>query len=157
MNFYHLLKSSMKMIGVNDLSEMARLLEMAAKASDMNYIRENHKACMDEYSRIIHLIYNEAPIDVEGINIDDNDINTSSETTIDISTLTVLSDDEYRNILSEFENAAYSWDEGAVRVVLDKLKGKAYNGRAFEEIMQSIQNKIEMSDYMSALNLLEKF
>lgn len=153
----HGLKSSMKMIGVNDLSEMARLLEMAAKASDMNYIRENHKACMDEYSRIIHLIYNEAPIDVEGINIDDNDINTSSETTIDISTLTVLSDDEYRNILSEFENAAYSWDEGAVRDVLDKLKGKAYNGRAFEEIMQSIQNKIEMSDYMSALNLLEKF
>lgn len=153
----HGLKSSMKMIGVNDLSEMARLLEMAAKSSDINYIKENHKACMDEYSRIIHIIYNDAPIDVEGINIDGNDAKASSEPAIDINTLTVLSEDEYKSILSEFENAAYSWDEGAVQIALDKLNGKAYNGRAFEEIMPSIQSKIEMSDYMSALNLLEKF
>lgn len=45
----HALKSSAKLIGAMELSENARLLEMAGKDEDTDYIRANHKAFMKEY------------------------------------------------------------------------------------------------------------
>ena len=50
--FVHALKSTSKMIGAADLSEKAKSLEMAAKASDEGFIVSNHDQAMMDYARI---------------------------------------------------------------------------------------------------------
>ena len=47
----HALKSTSKMIGISELSEKAKALEMAAKANEENYIIENHEQMIRDYGR----------------------------------------------------------------------------------------------------------
>ncbi len=49
--FVHGLKSSMKSVGINKLSGMAELLEMAGKEENIDYINKNNEALLSEYSR----------------------------------------------------------------------------------------------------------
>ena len=48
----HALKSTSKMIGVTDLSEKAKALEMAAKSSNEEFILNNHNIMIQDYGRI---------------------------------------------------------------------------------------------------------
>ena len=48
----HALKSTSKMIGIYDLSEKAKSLEMAAKNNEENYILDNHEQIIRDYGRI---------------------------------------------------------------------------------------------------------
>ena len=48
----HALKSTSKMIGIAELSEKAKSLEMAAKSNEENYILENHDSMIRDYGRI---------------------------------------------------------------------------------------------------------
>ena len=49
----HALKSTSKMIGISDLSEKAKALEMAAKEdNDENFILENHEQMIRDYGSI---------------------------------------------------------------------------------------------------------
>ncbi|MBQ2066220.1 MAG: response regulator [Clostridiales bacterium] len=48
----HALKSTSKMIGIYDLSEKAKSLEMAAKNNEENYILDNHEQMIRDYGRI---------------------------------------------------------------------------------------------------------
>ncbi|WP_408070326.1 ATP-binding protein [Butyrivibrio sp. JL13D10] len=45
----HALKSSSKMVGLMELSEMARLLEMAGKNGDIDYIKDNTEKVLEKY------------------------------------------------------------------------------------------------------------
>ena len=51
--FVHALKSNSATIGALELSEKARLLEMAAKEKDIDYILKNHDYVMKEYKLIL--------------------------------------------------------------------------------------------------------
>lgn len=48
----HALKSTAKMIGIYDLSEAAKALEMAAKNNEESYILDNHEQMVRDYGRI---------------------------------------------------------------------------------------------------------
>ena len=48
----HALKSTSKMIGLMDLSEKAKALEMAAKEKKEDYIIDNHEEVIKQYSRV---------------------------------------------------------------------------------------------------------
>jgi len=48
----HALKSTSKMIGIYDLSEKAKSLEMAAKNNEEKYILDNHEQMIRDYGRI---------------------------------------------------------------------------------------------------------
>ncbi len=48
----HALKSTSLSIGAAELSEQAKALEQAAKANDTDFIKDNHKACMDAYREL---------------------------------------------------------------------------------------------------------
>ena len=52
----HSIKSTARMIGANDLSEAARLLEEAAKSGDRTYIDSNHEVMLTKYDRVLHAI-----------------------------------------------------------------------------------------------------
>lgn len=46
----HALKSTAKMIGAENLSDLAKDLEMAAKEKDWDFIEKNHKEVLDQYA-----------------------------------------------------------------------------------------------------------
>ena len=52
----HALKSTSKMIGVSELSEKAKALEMAAKENEENYILANHESMIRDYGHITSII-----------------------------------------------------------------------------------------------------
>lgn len=51
--FVHALKSTSKMIGAQNLSEMARKMEESGKAGEFDYIRENYDAMIAEYDAVV--------------------------------------------------------------------------------------------------------
>ena len=51
--FVHALKSTSKMIGAQNLSEMARKMEESGKAGDFDYIKENYEAMIAEYDAVV--------------------------------------------------------------------------------------------------------
>lgn len=53
----HALKSTSKTIGVNELSEEARLLEYACKDGKFEYVIENHKNVMEHYKKLCRRIW----------------------------------------------------------------------------------------------------
>ena len=52
----HALKSTSKMIGISDLSEKAKKLEMAAKENEENYILANHETMIRDYGQITGVV-----------------------------------------------------------------------------------------------------
>lgn len=51
--FVHALKSTSKMIGAQNLSEMARKMEESGKAGDFDYIKANYDAMIAEYDAVV--------------------------------------------------------------------------------------------------------
>ncbi|MBR4256953.1 MAG: Hpt domain-containing protein [Clostridia bacterium] len=49
----HSLKSTSKMIGAGDLSELARELEFAGRENNADFIRENHGRMTEKYAALI--------------------------------------------------------------------------------------------------------
>ncbi|MBQ6575672.1 MAG: response regulator [Lachnospiraceae bacterium] len=70
----HSIKSTSKMIGAMDLSEIARGLETAAKSSDRDYIDQNHETMITMYDRVLDAIGkdDEEPL-TESAAVDDDD------------------------------------------------------------------------------------
>lgn len=67
----HALKSTSKMIGISDLSEKAKSLEMAAKENEEGFIIENHEDMIRDYGRITADIKDHLLSDESGSDDDD--------------------------------------------------------------------------------------
>lgn len=67
----HALKSTSKMIGISDLSEKAKSLEMAAKENEEGFILENHEDMIRDYGRITADIKDHLLSDESGSDDDD--------------------------------------------------------------------------------------
>ena len=67
----HALKSTSKLIGIYDLSEKAKSLEMAAKNNDETYILGNHEAMIKDYDDITAVIREQL---ITGAPDDDGDV-----------------------------------------------------------------------------------
>ncbi len=136
----HALKSSMKSIGADPLSNMAKRLEQAGKELDIEYIKGSHEAMIEEYDRVIHML-NASEM-----------IKDSSEETVDISELEVMDDEAFDRLIGEFEDAAYTFEAKNMLEVLDKAQKYQYNGHSLIDDISTIRHKVEMSDYMSAVD-----
>ena len=137
----HGLKSSMKTVGVVKLSDMAKLLEAAGKTNDEKYILENHHQMMEEYQRILDIL--RGKFGAEG---------DEEEQVLDLEE---LSDEEMDHLVNQFEDAVFTWEESNMRQIIDEMKKYQYHKKAIGEPLQAIDRKIEMSDYMSALDTLK--
>lgn len=131
----HALKSSMKSIGADKLSDMAKELEFAGKREDEEFIINNHDSTMCEYKRILTLlgmVFKDCKEDSDIINMPE------------------LSKEEFESIVNEFDDVVYTFDENLMYSVINKIDGYCFNNRALDDISGIIKKKIEMSDYMSA-------
>ena len=138
--FVHGLKSSMKSVGINKLSGMAELLEMAGKEENIDYINKNNEALLSEYSRVIDGLE-----EIFGC--------SNEETTADLKETDAA---ELRRICDEFEDIVYSFDPDQMMQVINELKQYSCNGIALADKLVQIEKKIVNSDYMSAADALKR-
>ena len=138
--FVHGLKSSMKSVGINKLSGMAELLEMAGKEENIDYINKNNEALLSEYSRVIDGLE-----EIFGC--------SNEETTADLKETDAA---ELRRIGDEFEEIVYSFDPDKMMQVINELKQYSCKGIALADKLVQIEKKIVNSDYMSAADALKR-
>lgn len=135
--FVHALKSTMRSVGVEKLSDMAKELELAGKHGNEEYILGNHDAMMVEYMRVLGLLEKSATVYPE----------KSQE---DVTDLEELEEDELDKLALEFEDAAFAFDHEQMAIIAEYLSKCSYRGHSLTELMQPIMKKIEMQDYLSA-------
>jgi signal transduction histidine kinase/CheY-like chemotaxis protein/HPt (histidine-containing phosphotransfer) domain-containing protein len=140
----HAVKSSMLAIGARPLSEMAKKLEAAGKEDNTAYILENHAAMMEEFKRVIGEIAESGYISVE----------TGQEENAE--ELPTLSDEVFEQKAIELEDAMYDFDGVKMTAIVKELSGYAYHGTALKDPLAGVFHKIEMSDYMAAVEVVLK-
>ena len=142
----HALKSSMKSIGVNGLSGMAKELEAAGKRADMEYIRAHHKELMDEYARIIALLEEKFLRDQE----------KKEEKKQDEKMAEALSEEAFDAYMEALENAMYELQKEEMLDILTKMQQYSYHGHDLSKPLVQIKKKVEMLDLMSAVEVLSR-
>ena len=162
----HALKSMMQNIGALSLSAKAKALELAGKRNDIDYILKNHADMMAEYRNVMEELAAcpfvrteaaDAAEDTEAAVVAEGAVGSekraaacgSAEAGLELPELTEEAFDE---ILSELENAMYELDGGRMSELLSKLQGFGYCGTVLKEALEPVKKKIEMSDYMSAVD-----
>lgn len=150
----HALKSAMKSIGALPLSEKAKALENAGKKGDIDYIKNNHDAMIEEYQSVMEEIAQSPLVGADSGSGAPADLDSSPST--DASPLREMDDAAFDAKIGELENALYALDGDQMLSILDSMQNCLYRQIPLEKKLAPIQKKIEMSDYMSALDLLSQ-
>lgn len=140
----HGIKSSMLAIGAARLSEMAKKLELAGKENDLVYIRANHDEMIREYKRVIDEITTCSVVDV--------DVMSKNA----VGELPALSEELFCERIAALENAMYDFDTQQMKEIVEELNGYSFHGVALKEQFRTVSHKIEMEDYMSAVETANK-
>ncbi len=149
----HGLKSTMQSIGAIPLFEKAKALEMAGKNEDIDYILEWHKDMIAEHIRVMEelkhcpKLHHKLQEDVLPSALG------QEKAAID---LPKLDDDMLDSLLTEFEAAMYDLNEEEMLLILGKIQEYQYCGASLKEKLALVKKKVEMSDYMSAVDLAYK-
>lgn len=143
----HGVKSSMKSVGANQLSEMAKNLEQAGKDTDEAYIDANHQPFMDEYVRVNTFLH-ASPLVYEQ--------EEGSAPIEESASFEEISDQEFENRISQLESKMYDFDGAAMAEVVKDLQKCSYGSVPLDKPLTTILRKIEMSDFMSAYDTLVK-
>jgi len=145
----HGMKGAMRSIGATALSEIARELECAGKEGRIEYIMEHHGELMEAYKKLfLELREYEwiCPPQAEG----------QQTETEEVGELIALEDGDFDRILKNMEEAMYSWDgESLLAMVLD-LQKYQYKGTALKDSIAQVKRKVEMSDYVSAVEMVAR-
>lgn len=146
----HALKSSMKSIGADLLSEMAKELEKLSGDGAFEEIPEKHHLMILEYDRIVKMISED-----EKINVPIKEIPESDQLLINNS-LPEISEEDFEKYIAEFTEYAYSLNADEMIRVLGELNKYSYKGVTLINEMKIINKKIEHLDLFSASDLLLK-
>lgn len=164
----HALKSSMKSIGAESLSELAKGLEMAGKQNDVGYIKEHHQEMLVEYERVIDILnhssvvgenvpqISESGFGEENVNMSGTNRTTQNADEIDMDSLHQLDEKEVQELFQTLESAIFTFREEEILKVIEVFEQSQYHGHAFVKHMDIVRKKIEMSDYMSAFEHLTR-
>ncbi len=139
----HAVKSSMYSIGALPLSEMAKQLEFAGKKENIEYIRQNHAAMLEEYKRVHKILQEHSQIGAVVLqdNMEEEQISEQEELTEEI----------FDEKFAELENAMFALDGDAMKEILIQLEKYQYHGNCLKKKAEAVISKVEMSDYMAAL------
>ena len=133
----HALKSTMRSVGVEKLSDMAKELELAGKRGDEKYILGHHDAMMIEYTRILGLLEESRTVYPQ----------TVQEVSIGLD---AVEEEELDKLALEFEDAAFAFEHDRMTEIAEHLSKCSYQGHPLGELLKPIMHKIQMSDYLSA-------
>jgi len=139
----HGLKSSLFSIGATKISEMARQLEYAGKENRIDYIEENHTELMEAYEAFFVRLQKNEWLHSEK--------NAQEEVAEELKE---LSSEQFDKILSDMEMAVYSFDIDTLIKLTEELEQYSYKGNVMKKVLVPFRRKIEMSDYIPAVEML---
>ena len=140
----HGLKGALRSIGATVVSEMARKLEFAGKENRVDYILKHHEELMSEYKGLFaDLCENPYISPVQNLKdaVDNNDR----------AELPEISGDEFDKKIVAMEKAMYSLDADSLIAIIEDLQQYKYKDNSLEDILAPIKRKVEMCDYISAV------
>jgi len=141
----HGIKGAMRSIGAMNVSELARKLEFAGKEGDIAYILENHDDLMNEYNKLFMSLRRKewlCPQSVQGTESGEQEA------------IPVIEEADFVRILSEMENSMYMLDGERILELAEELCHYQYRGTALQSLWNPVKRKVEMSDYISAVELV---
>ena len=141
----HGMKSAMRSIGAMQLSEKARLLEYAGKENRIGFIRDNHRSLMEEYIALFEQLKKNEIICPKKVQEE------VVEETVELNKLPILSTDLLERTIEQMEETMYTLDGERLLELITMLEGYQYKGRHMQEVLAPIRRKVEMYDYVSAV------
>ena len=155
----HGIKSAMRSIGAAALSELAKNLEMAGKKDDISYILKHHEEMMEVYKEMFEKLKNSGIFEESPkIEVKQEVIKQEEKVKKDLKEkqeeLWELDDEDFDSILEKLEESIYELNSKHMMEITEELKVCSYQGKALREIMVMAQRKIEMSDYISAVDMI---
>jgi signal transduction histidine kinase/CheY-like chemotaxis protein len=142
----HALKSAMKGIGAEELSEHAKELEFAGKREDADFIQSKHVPFLQEYNQVIDMI-RQSPLVPK---LEEPKEEKPRED------LPPISEEDFAKERDAFEEAVYQLDGSAMSEILVRLQTYSYEGTSLAEALEVVRHKVDMSDYMSALESFDQ-
>lgn len=146
----HGIKSAMGSIGAEDIQELARQLEFAGKENKIEFILQENSNLLTSYKGLFKRLAGISDLGVK----DSFEAEDNTEVLEDMVELRVLRKDEFADILEEMESAMYSLDGDLLLELLDGIKNCQYEGKPLTEVVKKAVRKVEMFDYMSAVEML---
>ena len=155
----HAIKSFMLSIGAAPLSGMAKGLEFAGKDNNIAYIKENHEAMLKEYDRVTEEIrehelfrdkFSKAAISEESK--EEQKLTEQEEA----SFLPDLPEEGFQTMTTILIDAMYDLEAEKMMALLSRLEGYQYHGKVLAKELAPIRRKVEMCDYISAADAMEK-
>ena len=157
----HAVKSTSQGIGASELSDMAKELERAGKSADEEYIHSHHREMMEEYARVLEVLGGDTRINPEAKrsasaetagdpsgNIPEAE--APAEDALKAEELPEIASEELEGILGEIQEALGTFESEAVEEILKKLQGYRYGDQPLAELVEPIQKKASMFDFMGA-------
>ena len=153
----HGLKSAMFSIGAEKIANQAKELENAGKKEDFAYILKNHINLLEDYQHLLENLKKHHTFFVERKKEEaskSEELEKREETQENCSNGKVISEEEFMEVLEGLEKLMYTLDGEKMFGLVDTIKEGIYQGRSLSEIIAKVQRKIEMSDYISAVEML---
>lgn len=149
----HGIKSAMFSIGASRVSELAKAQEMAGKAGDLSYIKAHHAELAEEYKRIFASIQRSMGV---GAVSEESGKTQPEENAADTTELRELDAVQLEEFTRHLEDAVFGLDAGKMLEIVAELEQYSYCGKPLKKTLEMVRRKIEMADYMSALDTFEQ-
>ena len=132
----HALKSSSKMIGADKLSELAKVLEEAAKNGDAAYIYKNTTPLLEKF--------HEAAQQIADIFISDEQTASEQPAAEEISQSRLLEK------LKELKSGLDTYEADKAEAVISEISGFSYRGSSLSRLLRDIAREVDNFDFNAA-------
>lgn len=139
----HALKSMMMSVGALPLSEQAKQLELAGKRGDVAWINVSHNGMITEYVRVL----NEIRV-ARGLPVEEE---------VDVLDCTEIEAETLQSYMEDLDAAMFDFDGEKMIAIIEKMEHSSYMGQPMQKVTDTARRKVEMSDYMSAYDVLAKW
>ena len=141
--YVHALKSSSRMIGANDLSEMALKAEEAAKRQETDYLRANHEKLIDHYRETVRHI-------VDALNLPQTE-HIEEKPAAD----TEITKEELLSRLAGLCDGLKTFEVDIVESLLEELQVFAYRGKSVYGLLREVRQDVEDFELSAAAEKTE--
>ena len=142
----HGMKSAMRSIGATGLSDLAKELEFAGKEGHIDFIRQHHEKLMKEYERIM--------TGLRSVPLLCPEEKVQEQEDVEQQNLQTLGSETFQQIIAQMEDAMFSPDGEKLMELVCSLQQYRYCGKRLADFLAPVKRKIEMSDYVSAIDVL---
>ena len=151
----HGIKSAMQSIGALSVSELARQLEFAGREGRIEDILDQHGELMTEYKalflRLRELKWLSASERVEEGNVESEG---DKQEILESEEYPVLEDAVFEQMILQMKEAMYALDGDSLMEMVTELEQYEYHGSPLKASMAQVKRKVEMLDYMSAVEMI---